>query len=185
MNLGKPSKTRWQLLSGNALLVAALCGPMQPLHAQVADEADLKAALIFNFAQFTEWDEREPPSEATSFTICYAGAEMTAAFVQIAARSIRARRIVARAIPAEGPYDGCQVMYWHQNSARASPAKAGHGVLTIGNGVEFLSRGGMIETHVEDGRFVFSMRPEAAQAAGLRFSSKLLRLAKGAQEKRQ
>jgi hypothetical protein len=145
-------------------------------------EADLKAALIFNFAQFTEWDEREPPSEARPFTICYAGAEMTAAFAQIAARSIRARKIVPRPIPAEGPYDGCQVVYWHQSNARAFPAKAGHGVLTIGNGVEFLLRGGMIETHVEDGRFVFSMNLESAQAAGLRFSSKLLRLAKGVEK---
>ena len=162
------------------LLAACLCVPVQAPHAQVAAEADLKAALVFNFAQFTEWGEREP-GVGQPFTICYAGAEVAVAFDQIATRSIRGRAVVPRPIAAEGPYEGCQVVYWHAgNAQRTFPAKAGQGVLTIGNGVEFLSRGGMIETHVEGGRFVFSISLEPAQAAGLRFSSKLLRLAKGA-----
>lgn len=162
------------------LLAACLCGPAQALHAQVAAEGDLKAALVYNFAQFTEWGEREPAA-GQPFTICYAGAEMAVAFGQIAARSMRGRSVVPRPIAAEGPYEGCQVVYWHAaNAQRTFPAMAGPGVLTVGNGVEFLARGGVIETHLENGRFVFSVNLESAQAAGLRFSSKLLRLAKGA-----
>jgi hypothetical protein len=171
-------------LPRRSLLAACLCVPLQALQAQGAGEADLKAALVYNFAQFTEWEEREPAAAGRPFTICYAGAEMTAAFAQIAARSIRERSVVPRPIPAEGPYEGCQVVYWHLSHAqRALPAKAGYGVLTVGNGVEFLARGGMIETHVEDSRFVFSINQESAHAAGLRFSSKLLRLAKGVLDK--
>jgi hypothetical protein len=179
LTLGKASPTRFPLLLRASLLAAGLSGPLQPLHAQGTVEADLKSALVYNFAQFTEWEARDPDPARRSFTICFAGAEMSNAFAQIASKSIGERRIAARPIPAEGPYDGCQVVYWHDgNLRRAQPGKAGQGVLTIGSGAEFIARGGMIEMHLEDARVVFSINVDSAREAGLRFSSKLLRLAK-------
>lgn len=170
---------RWRILPGVALLAAFLSAPMRPLHAESAGESDLKAALVYNFALFTERETREPETAGRPVTICYAGPEMATAFAPIAAKSIRARTIALRAIPTDGPFEGCGIAYWHDgNARRAFPEKAGHGVLTIGIGAEFLQRGGMIEMHVEEGRVVFSINAESARRAGLRFSSKLLRLAK-------
>lgn len=170
---------RWRFLSGFALLAACLSAPLQPLRAQTAGETDLKAALVYNFALFTEWETGGAEPAGRSFTICYAGPEAAAAFAQIATKSIRTRPIVVRPIAAEGPYEGCQIAYWDgSNARRALPKNAGHGVLTIGTGAEFLQRGGMIEMHFEETRIVFSINAESARAAGLRFSSKLLRLAK-------
>ncbi len=172
-------KIRWRFLPGFALLAACLSAPLQPLRAQATGEADLKAALVYNFALFTEWETGGAESAGRSFTICYAGPETAAAFAQISAKSMRTRPIVVRPIAAEGPYDGCQVAYWDGSHARrALPRKAGHGVLTIGNGAEFLQHGGMIEIHLEERRVVFSINADSAKGAGLRFSSKLLRLAK-------
>ncbi len=177
--MGGALTTRWRLLPGVSVLVACLSAPLQPVRAQAIVEADLKTALVYNFALFTEWVAGDPDSAERSFTICYAGTEMAEAFAQIAAKSIRSRTVLPRPIPVEGPYRGCQVVYWHDgNVRRALPEKAGHGVLTIGNGAEFLARGGMIEMHVEDSRVVFSINVESARVAGIRFSSKLLRLAK-------
>lgn len=172
-------KKRWRFLPGFALLAACLSAPLQPLRAQPAGEADLKAALVYNFALFTEWETGGGGSAGGSFTICYAGPETAAAFTQVATKLIRTRPIVVRPIAAEGPYEGCQVAYWDGHHARlALPRKAGYGVLTIGNGAEFLQRGGMIEMHFQETRVVFSINAESAKGAGLRFSSKLLRLAK-------
>lgn len=177
--MGGASPTRWRLRLGVSLLAACLAAPLQPLRAQAIVEADLKAALVYNFALFTEWAAADPDAAARSFTICYAGPEMAAAFAQIATKSMRGRAVVTRPVPAEGPYVGCQIVYWHDgNVRRALPGTAGPGVLTIGNGAEFLARGGMIEMHVEDARIVFSINVESARGAGLRFSSRLLRLAK-------
>lgn len=179
LTLDSETSTRWRLLPGVALVAAFLSAPTQPLHAQGAGEADLKAALVYNFALFTEWETGETEAAGRPFTICYVGPEMAAAFASIAAKSIRARTIALRAIPTEGPYEGCGIAYWHDgNARRALPEKAGHGVLTIGIGAEFLQRGGMIEMHVEEARIVFSINAESARRAGMRFSSKLLRLAK-------
>jgi len=170
---------RWRFLPGFALLAACLSAPLQPLRAQSTDEADLKAALVYNFALFTEWETGGAEFAGRPFTICYAGPETAAAFAQVATKLIRSRPTVVRPIAVEGPYEGCQVVYWDGSHARrALPRKAGYGVLTIGNGAEFLQRGGMIEIHFEERRAVFSINAEAAKGAGLRFSSKLLRLAK-------
>jgi hypothetical protein len=157
-----------------------------PLYAQSAAEADLKAALVFNFAQYTEWEAGAPGAALPSFTICYAGAEMAEAFAQVATRQMRGREILPRPVAAEGPYAGCQVVYWTEgNVRRAVPGKAGPGVLTIGSGDGFLARGGIIESHIENARMVFSINQEAARVAGLRFSSKLLRLAKNLTDRAQ
>jgi hypothetical protein len=51
-------------------------------------------------------------------------------------------------------------------------------ILTVGDGDAFASGGGMIGLFVEDGRMRFAINTEAAHRAGLRFSSKLLNLAK-------
>ncbi len=161
------------------LIAGFLSCPLPVLYAQAAVEADLKAALVYNFVQFTEWVESNPDSAGAPFTICYVGEELSAAFVQVATRTIRDRGIVARPIAAEGPYDGCQVVYWHEvDTLRTRPVRTGPGVLTIGSGPEFISLGGMIEMQLEGTRIVFSINPDSASAAGLRFSSKLLRLAK-------
>jgi hypothetical protein len=169
---------RWRLLLGVLLLATALCLPARAVRAQVAVEADLKAALVYNFALFTEWAPDAPGSSGSRFTICYVGTEVAAAFAQLADKQIRARTVVARSVAADGPFEGCQIVYWHDGIAkRASPGKPGPGVLTIGSGAGFLARGGMIELRVENARIVFSINPDSARAAGLLFSSKLLRLA--------
>lgn len=180
------AKPRLRLRPGVPLLALLLSAPLQPLRAQTAAEADLKAALVYNFAQFTEWEAGAADAAGQAFTICYAATDMGAAFAQIAAKQMRGRAIVPRPVPAEGPYAGCQIVYWNEsNVRRAVPGKAGPGVLTIGSGEEFLARGGIIESHVENARIVFSVNLEGARAAGLRFSSKLLRLAKNLADKPQ
>lgn len=183
MTLEGATLTRLRPPLGIALLIMLLAPP-QPLRAQSAAEADLKAALVYNFAQYTEWEAGAPDAARQILTICYAAADMGEAFAQIATKQMRGRAIVARPIPAEGPYAGCQIVYWNEsNVRRAVPGKAGRGVLTIGIGDEFLARGGMIESHVENARLVFSINLQSARAAGLEFSSKLLRLAKNLADK--
>ena len=57
-------------------------------------------------------------------------------------------------------------------------------VLTVGDGDGFARGGGMIGLFVEDGRMRFAINPNAAQRAGLRLSSQLLKLARIVKEGR-
>jgi hypothetical protein len=59
---------------------------------------------------------------------------------------------------------------------RVLDAAAAAGVLTIGEGESFTTRGGMIGLLVQDRKVRFDVDTSAAQTAGLRVSSKLLAL---------
>lgn len=177
-----PSRFRGLRITAGALLLATLAVAGQPARAQVAaSEADLRAAIVYNFAQFTRWPDDLPPPKAP-FTMCYAGDDVGRAFSQLSSRTLNNRPVEARRVPAEGPYAGCGLMYWSEARAprlRMMPAETA--LLTIGSGGDFLQRGGMIQLQVENSRLVFSVNVEAARAAGLQISSKLLRLAKSVQ----
>lgn len=169
-------------ITAAALLLAALAVAGLPARAQVAaSEADLRAAIVFNFAQFTRWpDELSPPR--TPFTMCYAGADVGPAFSRLASRTLNNRPVEARRVPAEGPYTGCELMYWSDGRVpRVLMTPPGLALLTIGSGGDALQRGAMIQLQVENARLVFSVNIESARAAGLQISSRLLRLAKSVQ----
>jgi hypothetical protein len=57
-------------------------------------------------------------------------------------------------------------------------------ILTVGDGDQFARGGGMIGLFIEDGRMRFAINTDAAQRAGLRFSSRLLSLARIVKEGR-
>lgn len=168
--------------TGALLLLAALVGGGQAALAQgAASEADLKAAIVFNFAQFTRWPG-DPPALKAPFTMCYAGDDVGRAFSQLASRALNNRPVEARRVPAEGPYAGCDLMYWSEGRApRLIVVPAGSPLLTIGSGSDALQRGAMIQLQIENARLVFSVNVEPARAAGLQISSKLLRLARSVQ----
>jgi hypothetical protein len=58
----------------------------------------------------------------------------------------------------------------------------GPGVLTIGEGENFVHDGGMIAFVVENRRVRFGINETAAAAAGLKLSSKLLNVAKSVEK---
>lgn len=177
-----PRASRQRSLPGALLLLAASAFAGQAALAQgAASEADLRAAIVFNFAQFTRWPG-DPPAPKAPFTMCYAGDDVGRAFSQLSTRMLNNRPVEARRVPAEGPYAGCGLMYWSEGRApRLLTAPAGTALLTVGSGGDFLQRGGMIQLQVENARLVFSVNVEAARASGLQISSKLLRLARSVQ----
>ncbi len=57
-------------------------------------------------------------------------------------------------------------------------AARGHAALSVGEHDGFALRGGVINFYSEDKKLRFEINPKAADEAGLRISSRLLRLAK-------
>jgi hypothetical protein len=51
-------------------------------------------------------------------------------------------------------------------------------ILTVGETVQFMREGGMVRFFVEDNRLRFSINQKAAEASGLKVSSKLLTLSR-------
>lgn len=153
--------------------VGAVAGSAQ----DIPLEYRVKAAYLFNFVRFVEWPAEAP---AGPVTICIAGRNP---FGDVLADTVRGetvggRPIVSRVIADPDP--GCDVLFIPRGMApaawlRGSRAKP---TLTVGEHDGFVEQGGMIN-FVQDGRNVrFQIEGDAASRAGLRISSRLLRLSR-------
>jgi len=58
-------------------------------------------------------------------------------------------------------------------------------MLTVGEGDDFPAAGGVIGLVIEDNKVRFDVNLEAAERAGLKISSKLLKLARNVRERRK
>ena len=148
----------------------------------VSDEYRLKAAFVYRFPQFVEW-----PTAAIdgrdSLDICITRPNPFGNSLQelVAGESMNGRRLVVRSIELSSGLRGCHVLFV-ANRDRA-PLKqllartARQPVLTIGESAEFLEDGGIVNLRVIDQRVRFEVNAAAAEQAGLKLSSQLLRLA--------
>jgi hypothetical protein len=160
------------LLTTLGLLAAAACGQVA---AQVP-EADLKAAYIYNFAMFTTW-----PSDAalqkTPFMVC-ASAEgpLWAGLQALNGKPVNGRPWTATEL--SHPKGGrCDIVVLAPRVERPTPLPPGTLVVRNGPG-----HGPAPITLVDDDEHVrFDIDTQEAARNGLRFSSRLLRLARNVQ----
>ena len=153
-------------------LCAALCGALACAHAgaQLRD-VELKAAFIYNFAQFTVWPDtgraRDP------FLVCAStDSALWGSLLSFNGKPVNGRpwtRVDAASRPKTGD---CSVLVLARPGERPAPAP---GMLVVRDGA---GRGAAINLVDGDEHIRFDVDTEEAMRNGLRFSSKLLRLAR-------
>lgn len=169
----------WRLDAAAAL---AMCAFASIPAAQTASAPDVavKAALLFNFAKFTEWPSQPAGSPIVA---CIIGSDAVAAeLVRIAGGQAIGGHPVDVARPQEsGSWKTCQVLFIAvAESGRAAGGLGGirsAPVLTVSDSKGFAQAGGIIELYVDNDRMRFAINVDAAERAGLRLSSRLLQLA--------
>lgn len=153
------------VLSTVALLAALPC------MAQVRD-VELKAAYIYNFAQFVSWP---PGREGMPLSVC---ADRTSvlwhALEPYNGRAVGARAWSLRDTGMRGR-DACDILVL----ARMAGGEGGHGVLVVRDGPG--AARAAITLIDDDEQLRFDVDAQALAGAGLRASSKLLRLARNVQ----
>lgn len=166
------------------LLVASAAYGMS-VHAQPVHEYRLKAALVYNFAVFTEWPQNIA-GEGGPIQLCFgADSMLRPALQELNDKQVKGRRIVARAIVDFEAARACHLMFldgtdrerW--NAARSALRNAP--VLTISDDPEIGRSGAIIALYLENNRITFDVNMQAASNARLTLSSKLLRLARATQ----
>ena len=153
-----------------------------PASAQDVTEAALKAAFIYNFAQFTEWPA-DAVAPAKPLALCVIGDDAVA---EALGRTVNARQIdghsMTVSVVAALPARACHVLYLsHLTPAQAAQFTAtpqDAPVLTIGDVEGFTDMGGISRFYFEHGRLRFTIRLQAVKRARLQISSRLLALAK-------
>jgi YfiR/HmsC-like len=165
----------------SALLVCWLAGLMpaaSPARAQSRDERSVRAAYVFNLIQYVQW-----PAQGQELTIGFAGEAATGDVIAplLNGKKRDGQTIRVLLSPSENDLARCSLVYVADGApgeARRTLEKLkGHGVLTVGETDAFVRDGGMIALVNSGDHIRIEVNLEAAQAAGIRISSRVLNLA--------
>jgi hypothetical protein len=145
-------------------------------------EAQVKAAFVYNFLKFVDWPAEAFHGTQDPVVVGIVGegdvADATERF--LAAKQVGARPVVVRRLSWDQSLAGVQAIFIAEPDAKrlhhVLEAAAASSVLSIGEGEEFATRGGVIGLLIEGSKVRFDIDTGAAQAAGLHVSSKLLAL---------
>jgi uncharacterized protein DUF4154 len=145
-------------------------------------ESQVKAMFVYNFLKFVEWRVEAPLGAKEPFVVVIIGEGATADATRhfLESKAVGERPVVVRRGRWDQSLSGVRAAFVVERDAKKLhhifDAAAEAGVLTIGEGEGFATKGGVIGLLVEDRKVRFDVDTTAAQLAGLRISSKLLAL---------
>ena len=148
-----------------------------------ASEAQVKAVFLFNFAQFVDWPPEAVPDSQAPLIIGILGGDPFGDFLDATVRGEHrgARPFVVHRYQRVEDITRCDILFISR-SAGDRPEEIlarlkNRPILTVSDAERFVERGGMIRFVTDRSRIRLQINPEAAEAAHLTISSKLLRVA--------
>jgi YfiR/HmsC-like len=172
-------------------LVLALACPWLKSNAQESSSVEykIKAAYMFNFANFVEWPAGTFPTPETPVILCVLGKDPFGSNLEktLGDKSIAGRRLRIKRLEENSPVESCHLLFISSSERKRLPqllqSLKGSSVLTIGETDQFLESGGMINFIKQENTIRFQINAEAAEKAGLKISSKLLQIGKTSLER--
>jgi hypothetical protein len=165
-----------------AAVVTALLLCPSTARSQDVTEPSLKAAIIYNFAKFTEWPLESLPVTAL-FTACVVGDIPVS---DALARAVKGRQLGGRnmnvlRMELGGAVRSCHLLYvagiTAPETSAVLSAAGGAPILTISEMEDFIPLGGVAHMFVQQGKMRFEINLDVARRSKLLLSSQLLALA--------
>jgi len=155
--------------------------------AEPSKEYEVKAAYLYNFANFASWPVSAFDGDTAPFRICTAGQNPFGSALDDTVRGERVGQHPLSVVRVTSPAEvkGCHILFVPasiSNAASYVAAVGGAPVLTIGEGDRFLSEGGALRFVLDNGRVRFDANAKAAAAAGINLTSRLLQVARQVQQ---
>ncbi len=163
--------------------VLLVAGPGLAAQTARAAEYQVKAVFLFNFAQFVDWPAEAPADADTTLVIGVLGDDP---FGGVLDQTVRDERLAGRPFQVRRYQSVDEIKICHilfiSRSEGGRPegilARLKHRpILTVSDADGFAERGGMIRFVTDRSRIKLQVNLEAAEAADLTISSKLLRVA--------
>ncbi len=160
------------LASGTAALAAS----------QHATEYEVKAACLYRFAKFVEWPAACLPDGTGPIVIGIIGVDPFGDILDdaIKGKTVNDRPVEIRRFARIDDITKCHILFVSRSERQKLGQILGRRevtcALTVGESDEFVQRGGMINFRIKDKRVVFEISQVAAERAGLKISSQLLKL---------
>jgi hypothetical protein len=169
-----------------AVLIFSLASPAPMAWSQSSGTTgyEVKTAFLFNFAKFIDWPPNSFAGPQSPFTICVLGQNPFGNILDdtLQGKKIGDRPLAVRQLRDKTEARQCQVVFISSSeSARLAEiigSLSGANVLLVGEMNGFAALGGTIEFTIDDNHVGFTINTDAVGRSGLKFSSKLLALAK-------
>jgi len=178
----KPGRKTWWLLAWLAAVGAWLSGgPGVSAQVAAAREYQIKAVFLFNFAQFVDWPPAAFPDATSPLVIGVLGDDPFKGYLDETVRgeTVNNRPIVVQRFRRVEEIAACHVLFVSRSeTSRLEQILAGlkdRSILTVGDDEDFARRGGMIRFVTDNNKVRLRINVNAAKAAKLTISSKLLR----------
>jgi hypothetical protein len=161
-------------------MVAGVSAP-HAAAAQSSPEYQLKAVFLFNFAQFVEWPTNAFAGPDAPMVIGVLGDDPFGPYLDetIRGESVNNRRLLVRRYHGVSEIDTCHILFVTRGEQGHVPqildSLKGRSILTVSDADRFASLGGIIRLVTDHNRIRLRINLEAARAANLTLSSKLLR----------
>ena len=181
---------RWRTLSAGTcgLLLAALALAAIPRAAWAESgasrEFQIKAAFLFNFAQFVKWPPDSFTNSDAPFYIGILGDDPFGAALEqtIRGETINSHRLMVVRAQRIDDLKDCQIIF----VCRSEESHVGEilsqlgsrPILTVSEVESFARNGGDIDFYLSGGKVRFEINPQSALRCGLKISSQLLTLGK-------
>jgi len=166
-----------------AFTVLMLLGAPLPAQTAATPEYQVEAVFLFNFTQFVEWPPDAFTDSKSPIVIGLLGEDPFGTYLDEAVRGekIDGRALVVRRFRRLEDVLVCHVLFISQSEAadldRILSELKGRALLTVSDLESFSRRGGIVRFVNENNRVRLRVNVEAAKAARLTISSKLLRVA--------
>jgi len=176
---------------GLAAVALLLLFTPRPIVAERADEYQVKAAFLYNFAKFVEWPETIFKSSGEPISICVIGHNP---FGPMLKASVNGKTIGERKFVVEDQADvqhaaACRIVFISSSERRRLRSimarLKGRTILTVGETEGFAEEGGVINFKLVADTVRFEINLEAAEQEQIRISSKLLSVAEAVKRVRK
>lgn len=169
----------------------AVLGAAAPGDSTAAEslEYEVKAAMLANFAKFVEWPAQEFADPRTPLVIGVVGKDPFGALLDetVREKTVGGHPIIVKRFDAlPDAKEPVHILFLPRSERRLAPQLialfAARPVLTVSDAAGFPDSGGIIGLGIEDQRVRFRVNLGASNRAGLKISSRLLKLASSTME---
>lgn len=148
-------------------------------------DSAMQALYLYNFAKFIEWPEKVFTSKQTPIRLCIYGErpnDFRQSVAAIEGKQIQGRELAVRHNTTLAELNDCQIVFipgserrWLSEVLRVAHAAC---ALTVSDMDDFVDSGGGVGLFMVGRQLRFEFNLDATQAAQLKVSSQLLKLAK-------
>lgn len=165
------------------LLVLPIGGTHLLAQSAPSPEYQVKAAFLFHFTQFAEWPPEAFAEAEQPFVIGVLGDDPFGSYLDetVLGEAVDTHAMVVRRYRRVEDVEACHILFISQSEAdrlaQILTRLQDRAMLTVSDVPRFTERGGIIEFVMEDNKIRLRINVEAARAAEVTISAKLLRLA--------